>query len=132
MGMKNLISKTASYITLIFNKLQIKYFLAVVLVGFSLLTTNAALAHENTALKERVRERVEENNTQRPKTVGEWNQDARETEGSPGKRVQKIGQQSAEAIKEFGSGYIDGAKETARDIRDSAAQAGEDISNKVR
>jgi crotonobetainyl-CoA:carnitine CoA-transferase CaiB-like acyl-CoA transferase len=130
--MKNLISKTANYISSVFNKLQIKYFLAVALVGFSLLTTNAALAHENTALKERVRERVEENDTQRPKTVGEWNQDARETEGSPGKRVQKIGQQSAEALKEFGSGYIDGAKETARDIGDSAAQMGEDISNKVR
>lgn len=130
--MTNLISRTTTYISSLLKGLQVKRFLAVVLVGFLLLTTNAAPGRDNTSLKERVREQVEQNDAQRPKTVGQWNKEARETEGSPGERLQKIGQESAEAFKEFGSGYVEGAQETASDIGDSAAQAGKNISNKVR
>ncbi|NDJ20314.1 hypothetical protein GS682_01360 [Nostoc sp. B(2019)] len=130
--MTNLISRTTTYISSLLKGLQVKRFLAVVLVGFLLLTTNAAPGRDNTSLKERVREQVEQNDAQRPKTVGQWNKEARETEGSPGERLQKIGQESAEAFKEFGSGYVEGAQETASDVGDSAAQAGKNISNKVR
>jgi hypothetical protein len=130
--MNNLILRTTTYISSLLKVLPVKRFLAIVLVGFSLLTSNSALADNNTGLKERVREQVEQNDAQRPKTLGDWNKDARETEGSPGKRIQKIGQQSAEAFKEFGSGYVEGAKETAHDIGDGAAQARKDISNTVR
>ncbi|AFZ01094.1 hypothetical protein [Calothrix sp. PCC 6303] len=130
--MKNLIFRTTTYISSLLKVLPVKRFLAIVLVGLSLLTTNTALADNNIGLKERVREQVEQNDAQRPKTVGEWNKDARETEGSPGKRIQKIGQQSAEALKEFGSGYVEGAKETASDIGNGAAQAGKDVSKQVR
>jgi hypothetical protein len=130
--MRNLISRTTNHISSLLKGLQIKRFLAVVLVGFLLLTTNATLGGDNTSLKERVREQVEQNDAQRPKTVGQWNKEARETKGSPGERLQKIGQESAEALKEFGSGYVEGAQETASDVADSAAQAGKNISNKVR
>jgi len=130
--MTNLISRTITYVGSLLKQLQVKSFLAVVLVGFLVLTTNAAPGKDNTSLKERVREKVEQNDAQRPKTIGQWEKDARETEGSPGERLQKIGQQSAEAVKEFGSGYVEGAEETASEVGNSAAQAGENISNKVR
>ncbi|MBD6616346.1 hypothetical protein FNW02_10970 [Komarekiella sp. 'clone 1'] len=130
--MTSLISRTTTYISSLLKGLQVKRFFAVVLVGFLLLTTNATPGRDNTGLKERVREQVEQNDAQRPKTVGQWNKEARETEGSPGERLQKIGQESAEALKEFGSGYVEGAQETASDVGDSAAQAGKNISNKVR
>ncbi len=130
--MINLISRTLSHISSLLKGLQIKGFLAVVIVGFLMLTTNVAYGQNDKPLSERVREQVEQNDSQRPKTVGEWNKEARETEGSPGKRLQKIGEESAEAFKEFGSGYVEGAQETADDVGNNAVQTGKDISNQVR
>ncbi|MFN6483295.1 MULTISPECIES: hypothetical protein [unclassified Nostoc] len=125
--MINLISRTIGHISSLLKGLQVKSFLAVVLVGFLVLTTNVSDGQNDKGLKERVKEQVEQNDAQRPKTVGQWFKDARETEGSPGERLQKIGQQSGEALKEFGSGYVEGAQETANDVGESAAQAGKNI-----
>jgi hypothetical protein len=126
--MTNLISRTISNISSLLKGLQVRSFLTVVLVGVLVLTTNIASGDNSKALKERVREQVQQNDSQRPKTIGEWNKEARETEGSPGKRLQKIGQESAEAFKEFGSGYVEGTQETANDVKNSAARLGQDIS----
>ncbi|MBG1267834.1 hypothetical protein [Nostoc sp. WHI] len=129
--MINLISRTVSYISSLLKGLQVKPFLAVVLVGFVVLTTNVAPGENNKALKERVRELIQQDDSQRPRTIGEWNKEARETEDAPGKRLQKIGEESAEAFKQFGAGYVEGAQKTAGDVGESAVQTGKDISNKV-
>jgi hypothetical protein len=120
--MKNLISKATNLLSSFLSMFSGKYFLAVILAGFYLLTSNVALADNNVGLKQKVRQQIEQNDTERPQTIGEWNQDARETENSPGERIKKIGQQSAEAFKEFGSGYVKGAKETASEIENAAIQ----------
>ncbi|MEH1767927.1 hypothetical protein [Nostoc sp.] len=130
--MTNLISRTISHISSLLKGLQTKSLLAVVLAGFVMLTTNVGYGHNDKALGERVREQVQQDDSQRPKTIGEWNKEARETEGSPGKRLQKIGEESAEAFKQFGSGYVEGAQKTASDVGESAAQTGKDISKQVR
>lgn len=130
-GMINLISRTIGDISSLLKGLQVKRFVAVVLVGFLVLTTNVTYGQNDKGLKERVREQVEQNDAQRPKTIGQWNKEARETEGSTGERLQKIAGESAEAFKEFGSGYVEGAQETASDVGDSAARAGKNISNQV-
>ncbi|MEH2367979.1 hypothetical protein [Nostoc sp.] len=127
--MINLISRTISHISSLLKGLQIKGFLAVVIVGFLVLTTNVAPGQNNTGLKERVREQIQQDDSQRPRTIGEWNKEARETEGSPGERLKKIGEESAEAFKQFGSGYVEGAQKTASDVGDSAARTGEKILN---
>jgi hypothetical protein len=129
--MINLISRKIGHISSVLKGLQVTRFLAVVLVGFLVLTTNVTYGQNDKALKERVREQVQQDDSQRPKTIGEWNKEARETEGSPGKRLQKIGEESAEAFKQFGSGYVEGAKETANDVGNSAAQTGKNLSNQV-
>ncbi|MEH2456626.1 hypothetical protein [Nostoc sp.] len=130
--MINLISRKIGYISSLLKGLQIKGFLAVVLVGFLVLTTNVTYGQNDKALGERVREQVQQDDSQRPKTIGEWNKEARQTEGSPGKRLQKIGKESAEAFKQFGAGYVEGAQKTAGDVGDSAAKTAKDVSNKVR
>ncbi len=127
--MINLISRTISQISSLLKGLQIKGFLAVVIVGFLVLTTNVALGQNNTGLKERVREQIQQDDSQRPRTIGEWNKEARETEGSPGERLKKIGKESAEAFKQFGSGYVEGTQKTANDVGDSAARTGKKILN---
>ncbi|MEH1967300.1 hypothetical protein [Nostoc sp.] len=130
--MISLISRTIGKISSLLKGLQVKTFLAVVLAGFLVLTTNVGYGQNDKALGERVREQVQQDDAQRPKTIGEWNKEARETEGSPGERLQKIGKESAEAFKQFGSGYVEGAQKTASDVGDSAAQTGKNISNQVR
>ncbi|MEH2114620.1 hypothetical protein [Nostoc sp.] len=129
--MTNLISRMISHISSLLKGFQIKSLLTVVLAGFLMLTTNVGYGHNDKALGERVREQVQQDDSQRPKTIGEWNKEARETEGSPGKRLQKIGEESAEAFKQFGSGYVEGAQKTASDVGESAAQTGKNISNQV-
>jgi hypothetical protein len=120
--MQNLISQTISYISFLWRKVQVKQFLAVVLVGVMTLTTNIALGQNNQVLQERVREDIQQNDAQRPKTMREWNREARATEDKPVERLEKIGKESAEAFKEFGSGYVEGAKKTARDVQQGAAE----------
>jgi hypothetical protein len=123
--MKKLFSRIGSLLA----QVQIRRFLIVVFIGFLVLqTTNLAFGSVRQDLTEKVRARVEQNDAQRPKTTGEWNQQARETEGNPKERLNRIGQQSAEALKEFGSGYVEGAKETAGNIKRGAAGVGKDIS----
>ena len=62
---------------------------------------------------ERVKELVNQNDSNRPKTVGQWYDDAHKTNDAPGERLQKIGEQSKEALKDFGSLYPDTAKTSA-------------------
>lgn len=110
--MANLISKTISHVSYLLSELRVKRFIGVVLVGFLLLTTNVA-PESNKALADEINSVVHQDGSQRPKTTGEWNKDARETEGAPGERLKKIGKQSAEAVKDFGSVYPNTAKRSA-------------------
>lgn len=116
--MKNLISRSTAHITSLINGLQVKRFLAVVLVGFILLTTNVDSKQNNQALTKQVREQAEQIDSVRPKTTREWYKEARETEDSPGERLQNIAEESAQAVKEFGSLYPDTAKRTAPVLKD--------------
>ncbi len=110
--MANLFSKTISQVSHLLGELQIKRFIGVVLVGILLLTTNVAPG-QNKGLADEINSVVHQDGSQRPKTTGEWNKDARETEGNPGERAKKIGKQSAEAVKDLGSVYPDTAERSA-------------------
>jgi hypothetical protein len=117
--MQNLISRATSHINSLINGLQLKRFLAVVLVGFILLTTNVdANQQNNKALPKQIRRQAEQIDSVRPKTTNEWYKEARETEGSLGDRVENIAEESAQAFKEFGSIYPDTAKRTAPVLQD--------------
>ena len=117
--MTNLISRAIAHISVLLKELQVKRFLAVVLVGFILLTTNVAPGRNSQAVTEKIKEAVHQDDSQRPKTIGEWNKEARETEDAPGERLQKIGKESAEALKDFGSLYPDTAQRSAEGLQDN-------------
>ena len=108
--MTNLISNALNHISVLLNQFQVKRFLSVVMVGFVLLTTNADLGRNSQSVTKKLDEVVHQDASQRPKTTGEWNKEARETEGAPGERVQRIAGQSAEALKDFGTLYPDTAE----------------------
>lgn len=123
--MTTLFSQAIAYIRSLLVGLRPQQYFAFILVGFVLLTTNAKAAPSNDVLAAKVRERIEQTDkADRPKTTGEWNRESEETEGKPGERLERIAKESGEAFKQFGSGYVKGAQETATDIGSSAARIG--------
>ncbi|MGI0485528.1 hypothetical protein ACN4EK_08845 [Pantanalinema rosaneae CENA516] len=127
--MKNLIAQAFDRVSAFLNSVQVKQLFAAVLVGALLLTTNIGPERDNPALGAKVRERVHQTDTaNRPKTTGEWND---EVYGDKplSERVNNTVRDSAEAFKQFGSGYVEGAKETGRQIQEGAARIGEELTN---
>ena len=117
--MRNIVKSAFASISSGFKQLQVKRFFAVVLVGFLLLTTNVARLDRSEALTNKVENLVDQNDSDRPKTIGEWNKEARQTEDAPLERVKRIGKESAEAVKDFGGMYGDTAERTTPDLDDN-------------
>jgi hypothetical protein len=92
-----------------------------VLLTFSLLFSSHIGSTVNSKLvTEKLNEVVHQNGSQRPKTTGEWNQEAREVKGEPGERLKRIGKESADAVKEFGSIYPETAQKSASELKNSS------------
>jgi hypothetical protein len=119
--MINSISQVTNQIGSWLKELQVKRFFAVVLLGFMLVTAtvnpNVNTEGNNRALTNRVLDRAHRNDSDRPKTTGEWNRESREVEGEPGKRLERIGKESAEAVKDMGKIYPDTAKKSAKELK---------------
>ncbi len=131
--MINLISNTITRVSSLLKGLQVKRFLAVVMLGVLLLTTNTYVTPgNNKALGKEVRDRAHLNDTQRPRTVGEWQKEAEEVKGNPAERIKRIGEDSAEAFRDFGSGYVEGAKKIGEQAKNSAVDAGKEAAKQVR
>lgn len=120
--MIDLIANTTANISSLLKKIQVKQFLAVVLVGFLLLTTNIDSGSNNKALGKQLDQIAHDRDSVRPKTTREWEKEGRETENSPGERLGRIGKESAKAFEEFGSGYVKGAKQTANQAKEAGKQ----------
>lgn len=117
--MIDLVSRAVAYIGSFLNKIQVKNCLAVVLVGFIALTMGMDTEHRSQDISDRqIKKVLSKDNPDRPTTTGQWNKEARQTEGKPGKRFEKIGKESAEAVKDFGSLYPDVAERTIPALKD--------------
>ncbi|WP_371418221.1 hypothetical protein [Anabaena sp. UHCC 0253] len=62
---------------------------------------------------------VRQDDADRPKTTGEWNKEARETEDDPVERAKRIAKESGEALKQWGSVYSDTANKSANDLQNN-------------
>jgi hypothetical protein len=113
------IGKIIAKINSLVNKLQVKQLLSIMMVGLVILTTNVAPERTSKATVDRLDRLVRQENPDRPKTTAEWQQQAEEVEGRPGERLKRIGEQSADAVKEFGATYPDVAKKSAAELRDN-------------
>lgn len=114
--MIHLISQAINQIGSFLKKIQVKSFLTTVLLGTILLTTGvSSYATNGKNAADNINSRVFEGNPERPTTTREWKQEARETEDAPLERVKEIGQETAEAVKEWGGLYPDVADRTIPD-----------------
>jgi hypothetical protein len=114
--MLNAIGGIITQISEWFKNLQVRQFLSVVAIGFILLTTNVPADRASKATIDKLDRMVHQEDPQRPKTTGEWQQQAREVKGKPGERLERIGEQSADAVKEFGDMYPDVAKRSGKEL----------------
>jgi len=122
--MANLFSKAIAYINSFIKSLQVKKFLAIALVGAILLLAPAETTRSNSDLGRRIDNVLEKSNSERPTTTREWQQEAREVEGKPGERLKRIGEESKEALKEFGELYPDTAERTGKTLKDNVEGIG--------
>ena len=99
-------------------KLQMSKVLSVVIVGLLILTTNVDPGLSKQAATDKIDKMLQQDNDpNRPKTTGEWNQQARETKGKPAERLKRIGEQSADAVKEFGEMYPEVAENSVKELK---------------
>lgn len=122
--MISLISKTISKISYFISKFQVKQFLPIVIVGVMLLATNRSPSLSNPDLStkksvDRINDLVQTENSERPKTSNEWDKQADETKDRPGEKMKRIGEQSADAVKEFGSMYGDVVERSSTELRNN-------------
>jgi outer membrane murein-binding lipoprotein Lpp len=111
------ISGAIAYVRAVLKQLHVQKLLAAVVMSAILLIGNVSPGSSNEALGKAVRDRVNQvDQSDRPKTTGEWQQEARETEGQPGKRIERVAKESGQAFKQFGSNYVEGTKEAAGDL----------------
>jgi hypothetical protein len=108
---------TIAKISSLLNKLQVKQLLSIMMVGLVILATNVAPERTSKATIDRLDRMVGQENPDRPKTTAQWQKQAEEVEGRPGERLKRIGEQSADAVKEFGSSYPDVAKKSAAELQ---------------
>ncbi|WP_310483937.1 hypothetical protein [Chamaesiphon sp. VAR_48_metabat_403] len=105
-----------------FKQVRVRQFLSVVTIGFILLNTSVSPDRASKATIDKIDRMVHQENPDRPKTTKEWQQQAREVKGKPGERLERIGEQSADAIKEFGQMYPDVAKRSERELEKSTGK----------
>jgi hypothetical protein len=99
---------------------QVRKFLAIVFVGLILLNVNADPGRlSKTEATQKVNKMLDRDDNNRPKTTGEWQKQAREVKGDPAERVKRVGEQSADAIKDFGAMYPDVAKRSANELKNN-------------
>jgi hypothetical protein len=117
--MINLLNRLTFHLMVWFRRFPVKHLVSIVLIG-CLLMTNTACASPSSAanslLKEKVDAAIDKNDSPRPKTTGQWKQEARETENAPGKRLEKIAKESKAAVKEFGKVYPNTAEKSAASL----------------
>jgi hypothetical protein len=118
--MKKIISAIAHKLNYLFKDIKVTQLVSVALIGFLILTTTADPGlSKQTAIKKIDKMLQQDDDPNRPKTTAEWEKQSQETKGRPGERLKRIGEQSADAVKEFGSIYPDVAKNSAKELKNN-------------
>jgi hypothetical protein len=115
--MKKFLFDSIDKITSLLKKVCFNRASAIAIVGLIILTTNIdPVLSKQDAIGKIDKMLEQDRDPNRPKTTAQWQQQARETKGKPGEKLKRIGEQSTDAIKEFGSMYPDVAKNSAKEL----------------
>jgi hypothetical protein len=116
--MRKFVFDSINKIAILLKKMYSNRASVIVMVGLIILTTNIdPVLSKQDAIGKIDKMLQQDRDPNRPKTTAEWQQQARETQGKPGEKLKRIGEQSADAIKEFGSMYPEVAKNSAEELK---------------
>lgn len=123
--MRTLIFSATARLSALLKKVQVNRFFAIALAGILVFMTSPDLSRSSTSLNNssravtnKIDRVIHQDDSERPKTYREWEQEAERTDGSPVERIKEIGKESADAIQDFGEVYPDVAKRSARTARE--------------
>lgn len=131
--MMNWLSNAIANLNTFIQKIQVKRFLSVVLVGFLVfanhpnkveLPANNIQSAESTnkAAANRIKDIAHQNDSARPKTTGELLDEAR-GDVPLNERLNNITRDSVEAFKDWGAEYVDMGKESANHLKNKTEEA---------
>lgn len=122
--MSQVISRLVSAIRAIFKQWQLGRCFAAIFLGLFLLTTTFD-ANQQTSTNEKIHQRLQatDNYSARPKTTGEFLEEARD-DIPLDDRLHNIARDSAEAMGQLGQEYTEGIKENLQNFKKSAEQIG--------
>ena len=109
-SMASAITQVAQSISKVWKALRLQQFVAIAFVGLFLLTTSIDNANLNSSTKAMLNDVVARGENGRPKTAGQWKSENQQLEGQPGKKVERIAKESADAVGEMGEIYPGNAK----------------------
>ncbi len=116
--MREFIFRSIDKIACLIKELDLARSLAVVVLGLLILTTNVDPSLSKQDAIDKIDKMLEQDrDPNRPKTTAQWQQQARETKDKPGEKLKRIGEQSTDAVKEFGSMYPEVAKNSAEELK---------------
>lgn len=116
--MKEVFFGAINKIASLLKKFHLNQAFAIVMVGLTILTTNIdSVLSKQDAIGKIDKMLQQDRDPNRPKTTAQWQQQARETKGNSGGKLKRIGEQSADAVKEFGSMYPEVAKNSAKELK---------------
>jgi hypothetical protein len=104
--MKEIFAKIGSTL----GRLQVKRVAALLLVSLVLMTTSALAADLSPRIESKLNRLTQQGEGGRPRTTGQWEARNEELQGQPGKRIEQIGEQSAEAVGAMANIYPQNAK----------------------
>jgi hypothetical protein len=116
--MLNLFSRALDRLSSFLKSFQVRQLLSIALIAVLFLVAPAETPRNNPDLGRRIENVLERDNPERPTTTRQWEQEAREVEGNPGERLKRIGEESKEAVKQWGGLYPDTAERTAEDLEE--------------
>ncbi|WOD40207.1 hypothetical protein [Nodosilinea sp. E11] len=93
--------------------------LAGLLMALAIAPAPALAARDNPTLPREINKTLQDDDSDRPKTMGEWQAEARETEGRPLERAKRIVEESADAVKDWAELYPDVAERSIPALQDN-------------
>ena len=109
-SMFSAVKRAAQSVSSLWKALRLQQFVAIAFVGLFLLTTSIDSANLNSSTKAMLNDVVARGEAGRPKTAGQWKSENQQLEGQPGKKVERIAKESADAVGEMGEIYPGNAK----------------------
>lgn len=102
--------ETLTRISKALGKLQIRRIAALVLVSLVLMTNTVLAADLSPNIESKLDRLINQGNTGRPRTTGQWQARNEELHGKPGEQLEQIGEQTADAVGSMAEIYPQNAK----------------------